>query len=115
MEHAFIEHFWGNLPKTTTGGATCRVPIGPQIGNRVGHVQGGILIGLAQSTAAKAVPRHPAISNISAWYISPGSGKELYIRSSIVHAGRSFAVVRTEIKNADGKLVLEAVSNHAAR
>ena len=32
-----------------------------------------------------------------------------------MHAGRSFAVVRTEIRNADGSLVLEAVSNHASR
>ena len=112
---AFIQHFWGILPKPTAGGSTCRVKIGPQIGNRVGHVQGGILIGLAQATASAAVPQHPALSNISAWYISPGHGKALSVRSKILHAGRSFAVVRTEVKNADGTRVLEAVSNHAAR
>jgi acyl-coenzyme A thioesterase PaaI-like protein len=114
-EHSYIEHFWGLLPKATSGGATCRVKIGPQIGNRVGHVQGGVLFGLAQATAAAAVPRHPAMSNISLWYISPGQGTSLSVRSRIVHAGRSFAVVRTEIKTSDGKLVLEAVTNHAAK
>jgi acyl-coenzyme A thioesterase PaaI-like protein len=113
--HGFIEHFWGLLPKTTERGAACRVKIGPQIGNRVGHVQGGILFGLAQATAAAAVPRHPALSNISAWYVSPGQGNTLSVRSRTLHAGRSFAVVRTEVKGADGRLVLEAVSNHAAR
>lgn len=113
-EHAFIEHFWGILPKQTAQGATCRVRIGPQIGNRVGHVQGGVLFGIAQATASAAVPRHPAVSTISAWYISPGHGKALSVRSKVIHAGRSFAVVRTEIKNADGTLVLEAVSSHAA-
>jgi acyl-coenzyme A thioesterase PaaI-like protein len=114
-QHAFIERFWGILPKATAGGATCRVKISPQIGNRVGHVQGGILLGLAQATASAAVPHHPAVSTISAWYISPGHGKSLTVRSKIVHAGRSFAVVKTEIRNADRSLVLDAVSNHASR
>jgi acyl-coenzyme A thioesterase PaaI-like protein len=114
-EHAFIERFWGIQPKPAAAGATCHVKIGPQIGNRVGHVQGGILLGIAQATASAAVPRHPAISNVSAWYISPGHGKSLSVRSRVLHAGRSFAVVRTEIKNSDGTRVLEAVSNHAAR
>lgn len=112
---SFIERFWGVLPKPAAGGATCRVKIEPQIGNRVGHVQGGILLGLAQATASAAVPGHPAVSNISAWYLSPGHGKALTARAKILHSGRSFAVVRTEIRNADGTRVLEVVSNHAAQ
>ncbi|HEX2825242.1 MAG TPA: acyl-CoA thioesterase domain-containing protein [Burkholderiales bacterium] len=113
--HTFFERFVGIEPRHTATGATCRVAIGYQIGNRVGHVQGGILLGLAQATAAAAVPRHPAISNISAWYISPGRGESLTATSKVIHAGRSLAVVRTEIRNADGSLVLEAVSNHASK
>ena len=113
--HTFFERFVGIEPKHTAAGATCRVTIGAQIGNRVGHVQGGIQLGLAQATAAAAVPRHPAISNISAWYISPGRGESLTAQSKVIHSGRSLAVVRTEIRNADGTLVLEAVSNHASR
>src|SRR5207237_10281329 len=42
-KHTFIEHFWGILPKHTAKGTACRLQIGPQIGNRAGHVQGGIL------------------------------------------------------------------------
>ncbi len=113
-QESFIERFWGVLPKPAADGARCRVKIEPQIGNRVGHVQGGILLGLAQATASAAVPGHRAVSNISAWYVSPGHGKTLTARSRVLHAGRSFAIVRTEIKNADGTRVLEAVSNHAA-
>jgi len=37
------------------------------------------------------------------------------VRSKIVHEGRSFAVVKTEVRNADRSLVLEAVSNHASQ
>jgi uncharacterized protein (TIGR00369 family) len=110
----FIQRFWGVMPRATSGGASCRVPISPQIGNRVGHVQGGILLGLAEATASAAVPSQSAVSTISAWYISPGQGTALSVRSRVVHAGRSFAVVRTEIRNADRRLVLEAMSNHAS-
>ncbi|MEK6594279.1 MAG: PaaI family thioesterase [Pseudomonadota bacterium] len=112
--HTFIERFWGVLPRPAPGGARCSVKIGPHLGNRVGHVQGGLLWGLAAATARAAVPRHPALSTISAWFVSPGRGKALRVRSKVLHAGRSFAVVRTEIKNADGTRVLEVVSNHAA-
>lgn len=111
---AFIEHFWEARPVATPYGARCTVRIAPHIGNRVGHVQGGILFGLAAGTAQAAAPRHPLLSTISAWYISPGQGESLRIRSTVVHGGRSFAVVKTDIRNADGSLVLEAMSNHAA-
>ncbi|MGZ5154208.1 MAG: acyl-CoA thioesterase domain-containing protein [Burkholderiales bacterium] len=113
-EHAFIERFWGISPRQTQSGSVCRVKVTPQIGNRVGHVQGGILFAVAQATATAAVPRHPAVSNITAWYISPGQGSVLNVRSKVIHAGRSFSVVRTEIRNEDKTRVLEVVSNHAA-
>lgn len=110
----FIERFWDVRPRPTKDGASCRVSIGPQHGNRVRHVQGGILFGLAAATAQAATPRHPMLSNVSAWFISPGQGDALKIRSRIVHAGRSFAVVSTEIRTTAGALVLQAMSNHAA-
>jgi hypothetical protein len=61
-----------------------------------------------------AAPRHPQLSIIAAWYISPGQGRALKITLRRFHEGRSFAAVRTEIKNADGARVLEVVSHHAA-
>ena len=113
-QRAFIEHFWSMLPQPTHYGARCSVKNGPHLGNRVGHVQGGILLGLAAATAAAAAPKHPMLSGISAWFISPGKGKTLRVRSTVLHAGRSFAVVRSEIRTTEGALVLETVSNHAA-
>lgn len=113
-QRAFIEHFWSVLPQPTHYGARCSVKNGPHLGNRVGHVQGGILLGLAAATATAAAPKHPMLSGISAWFISPGKGKTLRVRSTVLHAGRSFAVVRSEIRTAEGALVLETVSNHAA-
>lgn len=112
---SFIEHFWGGAPRRTARGASNRVVIGPHIGNRVGHVQGGIMLGLAARTADAAAPAAMMMSNLSAWYVSPGRGDHLQIRSSVLHAGRTTAVVRTEIKTGDGERVLEAVSHHVAR
>jgi len=114
QQHAFIEHFWGAIPVSTSAGARCTIRIGPHHGNRVGHVQGGLLLGLAAVTARAAAPRHPQLSAIAAWYISPGQGRALKITSKRFHDGRSFAAVRTEIRNADGSRVLEVVSHHAA-
>jgi len=113
-QRAFIEHFWGALPVATADGARCTVRIGAQHGNRVGHVQGGLSFGLGAITACAAAPNHPQLSAIAAWYISPGQGRSLRIRSRRIHEGRSFAAVRTEIRNADGSRVLEVVSHHAA-
>ena len=112
--HAFIEHFWGILPVVTESGARCTVKLGPQHANRVRHVQGGLLLGLAAITARAAAPAHPQLSATAAWYISPGQGRALKIASKRFHEGRSFAAVRTEIRNADGTRVLEVVSHHAA-
>jgi acyl-coenzyme A thioesterase PaaI-like protein len=112
---SFIEHFWGGAPRQNAHGASNRVVIGPHIGNRVGHVQGGILFGLAATTACAAAPAAMMLSNASAWYISPGRGDKLEIRSRILHAGRNTVVVRTEIKTAGNERVVEAVSHHVAR
>ena len=112
---SFIQHFWGGVPRRTSQGASNRVAIGPHIGNRVGHVQGGILFGLAATNACAAAPEEMMLSNASVWYISPGRGAALSIRSRIVHAGRTIAVVRTEIRTAAGERVIEAVTHHVAR
>lgn len=88
--------------------------IGSHIGNRVGHVQGGILLGLAATNACTAAPVSMMLSNVSAWYISSGRGDKLRIRSCMMHTGRTTAVVRTEIKTVNGERVLEAVSQHVA-
>ncbi len=111
---SFLQYFWGLLPEATAEGAQCVVRIGPQLANRVGHVQGGILMGVAAETAKRAVPSHPVLSNISAWFTGPGRGGDLLARSWAVHTGRSLAVVRTEITGPDGARVLEATSAHAA-
>lgn len=109
----FIHRFWDPLVRHTPSGALGRLPVGLYIGNRVGHVQGGFTFNAAVATAVAAVPHHPLLTAVSAWYISPGQGKALRARSTVLQKGRNVAVVRTEVFATGGKRVLEAISNHA--
>jgi uncharacterized protein (TIGR00369 family) len=109
----FIRHFWGFLPEATRGAAACVMPNGPHVGNRVGNVQGGILLGLAAVTAAAALSEAWILSTISAAFISPGEGAALRARASVVHHGQRLSVVRTEVTRSDNRRVLEVMSTHA--
>ena len=110
----FIRHFWGFLPRAEPDGASCRLPTGPHVGNRVGFVQGGILLGLAASTATAAAPDNWMLSALAAAFISPGHGPALQARSRVVHQGQRSCVIRTEVQRTDGRRVLEALSTHLA-
>lgn len=111
----FLRHFWGMVPETTVDGARCRAPNGPHLGNRVGHMQGGLQIGMAIVTAEAALPPAWAISGISAWFMSPGEGDEIDATASIEHRGRNTAVVRTVLTGHGGRRVLEAMTTHVRR
>ncbi|MEK7875107.1 MAG: hypothetical protein AAB325_02855 [Pseudomonadota bacterium] len=109
----FPRNLWEPAVRHTPRGAASRLVVGMHVGNRVGHVQGGLLLNAALATANGAVPHHPLLTAACAWFISPGQGKVLTSRSTVLQKGRNVAVVRTEVFATGGKRVLEAVSNHA--
>lgn len=109
----FLPHLWAPVVRAVPGGAASRIPLGMYMGNRVGHVQGGLTMHVALATAVTAVPQHPVLKGASAWYISPGQGTALNTRSTILQSGRNIAVVRTEVFTPGRKLALEVISNHA--
>jgi acyl-coenzyme A thioesterase PaaI-like protein len=100
----FIEHFWG-----PSGGVFRN---GLHAGNRVGHAQGGIQFAMAAATAASALPAGWLPSSITAAYLSPGEGRVLHAKSSILHQGGTTAVVRTQITGKGNRRVLEVFSTH---
>lgn len=114
-ERGFLKHFWGMLPWSTTDGARCRTANGAHLGNRVGHMQGGLQVGMAIVTAAAALPAEWAISGVSAWFLAPGEGDHIEANARIEHRGRNTAVVRTVITGKGGRRVLEAMSTHLRR
>jgi hypothetical protein len=108
-----LGQLWDPQVKRTASGAVARLPVGMHVSNRVGHVQGGLLLNMAVCSAQAAVPEHPLITEATAWYISPGQGKVIRARSTVLQKGRNVAVVRTELFGEAGKRVLETISNHA--
>ncbi len=112
---AFLPGFWGYAPRRVRGGATCSTPNGMHIGNRVGHAQGGVTFGLAAATASAALPGNWTLVAASAWYIGPGTGKRLKVKSKIIHQGLLTAVVHSRIQNEEQRGVLECVTSHARK
>ncbi len=112
---AFVDWFWGVQAKPIRGGVRSLVQNGMHIGNRVGHVQGGIMLSLAALNAIAALSDQWALTAISAWFISPGEGRVLKVTSKIVHQGRLVAVVRTEVIGKSGRKVFEVVTTHASK
>jgi acyl-coenzyme A thioesterase PaaI-like protein len=114
VKRSFIEHLWAQIASPRTGGgAGNAVRIGPHIGNRVGHVQGGVMVGIAAASAVAALPQNARLTGASAWYISAGMGKSLRVRSRILQQGRTIAVVRTEVIGDNQRRVLELLTSHA--
>ena len=108
----FIRHFWGLLPEAAPGGASCVMPNGPHVGNRVGYVQGGILFGLGAATAMAALAEGWLLTSMAAAFISPGQGPALKAQASVVHQGQRVSVIRTEVVRSDGRRVLDVMSTH---
>ncbi len=111
----FIRHFWGFDTHAITGGASGKLKNGPHVGNRVGHLQGGVTMGLGIATAETALPATWMLSAVTAWYISPGEGRVIKAKSKIIHHGRLTAVVRTEITGKNNRRVMEMITTHAHR
>jgi acyl-coenzyme A thioesterase PaaI-like protein len=112
-KQSFIRAFWGYEPRMAEGGASGTMKTGPHVGNRVGHVQGGLLVGFAAANATASLPASWMLSAVSAWFVSPGEGAALHAKSKVLHHGRLTAVVRTEVTGEDKQRVLEAVTTHA--
>ena len=110
----FLGRFWGYAAAhRTQSGAACVMKNGMHVANRVHHVQGGILMGLAASTAAAALPASWPMTGITACFVSPGLGRSLRAAAKVVHQGLMTAVVRTEVTGAGRRRVLEALTTHA--
>jgi acyl-coenzyme A thioesterase PaaI-like protein len=109
----FIRRFWGYETHPLAQGAAGKLKNGPHVGNRVGHLQGGVTMGLGIATAETALPASWMLSAVTAWYISPGEGRVIKAKSKIIHHGRLTAVVRTEITGKNNRRVMEMVTTHA--
>lgn len=111
----FATYFLNFHPFQQERGAYCEVLNGPHVANRVGHVQGGVILALGMVTANAALGSEWMLSGVTANYISPGEGEAIHAQSKIIHQGRMTAVVQTSIYNKTGRQALEVLSTHARR
>lgn len=111
----FAQRFWGLLPQRTEDGATCSLQNGLHVGNRVGHTQGGLTFALAAVTAQAALGEEWSMVGISTWYVRPGTGEALRAVAVITHQGGTTAVVKVDVLDENGRLVLAAVANLSRR
>ena len=109
----FVSRFLGYEAAREGEGAVATMRNAMHVGNRVGHAQGGLLVGLGAASACAALPDAWRLAAVSAWFVSPGEGAELTARSTRWHQGRDTAVVRTEIASGGERRALEMVSAHA--
>ncbi len=109
----FIRHLFGFQPRRTRTGATGTLRNGSHVANRVGHVQGGILMGFAAATAQAALPHNWALAGITSCFVSPGQGAVLRASSRVLHHGLMTSVVQTEITGANRRRILETVTTHS--
>jgi len=111
-DRTFIERFWiGPASRNASDGL--EFPTGAHTTNRVGHVQGGLLVGAAALAGIVAAPPGMRLSNISAWFLSPGRGT-LRVRSEILHRGRNTALAKCAIETDTGEAILRAMTQHVS-
>ncbi len=106
---SFLDRFWGFKARKTAKGAATTLRNGAHIGNRAGMVHGGVLVAFAQASARAALPAGWMPSSIDVAFIGPGEGPAIAGKATIVHQGRTTAVVRVELLGANRRRVLEGL------
>ncbi|HEX6794567.1 MAG TPA: acyl-CoA thioesterase domain-containing protein [Casimicrobiaceae bacterium] len=104
---SLVRRLWGG--EGVADRSARRLAIGMHATNRVGHVQGGVLVALAATSATDVAPEGMQLSSVSAWFLRPGV-TDLVARSSIVHRGRQTMLVQTDVSGGDGARVLHAIA-----
>jgi uncharacterized protein (TIGR00369 family) len=115
-----ISHLTGIEPTGfEDGAATLRLPCTEWLASPIGTVQGGVIAMLADMAMMIALhsttPPGTALAglDLKVNYLRPvrPDGRDLTARASVIRAGRTIAVTRAEIENADGKPVALATGS----
>jgi acyl-coenzyme A thioesterase PaaI-like protein len=113
--NSFLERFWGLVPQVRDGRAECRLSHGLHVGNRVGDIQGGILLGLAIHTSVAVLPGEWQLVDIAAQFVAAAPGKSVLARAEAVRIGRNIATIECRILDEAGNLVLTSSATFASQ
>jgi len=109
----FSHAFYNLEAETSSQGAHGTFNNGPHIDNRVGHLQGGIQLGLACNVAQGAVGDEFGLTGVTVTYMRPGQGNTFNVISRIVSKGKSTALIETVIQDSNGKSIMQASTNYS--
>jgi acyl-coenzyme A thioesterase PaaI-like protein len=76
---------------TDEGTALGTFEVGPEVTNRVGHVQGGALYGIALAAAARAVGPGMEVAEGHYQFVRPADGERIVVDGAVLRRGRSAA------------------------
>lgn len=108
-DSSFLEAYWGLLPQTGDGWAECVFGQGMHVANRVGDVQGGILLALATETGVAALSQQWRLVDVAARYLAAANtGGALLARAEVVKMGRQIAFVECRLTDESNRVVLRA-------
>lgn len=106
---SFVEGFWGLTPQLAgEGAAECSIDCGMHVSNRVGDVQGGVLLGLAAHTSAAVLGDQWQLLDVAAQFVSAGKGPRLHARAQVLRAGRNTGSVGCTVTDEAGRVVLRS-------
>lgn len=101
---SFLEDFWGYEIEASPAQPTLRS--GAHVGNRVGDLQGGVLLGFAARASAAALAGGWHLMDLSAQFLAAGKGPRLQAKAQVVRQGRHIAVVDVQVTDGDGHVAL---------
>lgn len=107
------------LRDATAGRATFILPASPWLANPMGFVQGGALGMLGHAAAVTAIASTLDAQSayrpvdVKVHFLRPGiaDGRELTARGEVTHRGKTLAVARGDVVDADGKMIATAVAS----
>jgi acyl-coenzyme A thioesterase PaaI-like protein len=89
VSEELTEPAWSDPPAEGTARGT--LMIGPALANRVGHVQGGAVYGIAVAAAARAVGPGLAVAEGHVQFLRPAAGTVLTAEARVTRRGRGAA------------------------
>lgn len=111
---SFLERFWALRPEPRAGmeaGAGWSVALGRHNSNRVGHLQGGIMLGMLASACGLAVEQRYGLVDIAVQYLDAASAGPLALHAQPVRSGSSAAASHASLRGADGRMLAWAQAN----
>jgi len=106
-----LDHFWSLIcppSRTTENNIKRDIEVGKHNANRVGHLQGGILMALLARASETMLNDAYVLGDISVQYLEPVVGPCTQIEAKSLRNGRNTTFVQLNMRNAEGLLLTTA-------